>query len=82
MAELEHALEMQPDHSRLGVSWLGTSRQTMFSDAVFSIVATIMVVTIEISEADLDKITSTISSSSSSSPSSLPPTPAAAEIAG
>ena len=38
------------------VSWVEKDRQAMFSDAVFSIVATIMVVTIEINESALEAV--------------------------
>ena len=38
------------------VSWVEKDRQAMFSDAIFSIVATIMVVTIEISESGMDAV--------------------------
>ncbi len=62
MAELDKILERQPsDNSRMGVSWVDTSRQAMFSDAVFSIIATIMCVTIEISEHELNEVSVTCS---------------------
>ena len=35
------------------IRWVSTDRQAMFSDAVFSIVATIFVVTVELPEHDL-----------------------------
>ncbi|KAL5262854.1 hypothetical protein ACHWQZ_G008298 [Mnemiopsis leidyi] len=53
MAELGRTLERLD--SRSSGNWVATERQTMFSDAVFSIVATIMVVTIEISESELSE---------------------------
>ena len=55
MAELGKTLE-RLDSRTSGVSWVVSDRQTMFSDAVFSIVATIMVVTIEISESELNEV--------------------------
>ena len=54
MAELGRTLERLD--SRSSGNWVATERQTMFSDAVFSIVATIMVVTIEISESELSEV--------------------------
>ena len=54
MAELGRTLERLD--SRVSGNWVATDRQTMFSDAVFSIVATIMVVTIEISETELSEV--------------------------
>ena len=55
MAELDKVLERQ--HSN--IKWVDTERQNMFSDAVFSIVATIMVVTVEIGEEELDEVSVT-----------------------
>ena len=55
MAELGRTLDRLISHTSC-VSWVEKDRQAMFSDALFSIVATIMVVTIEISESGMDAV--------------------------
>ena len=55
MAELGRTLERLESRTS-AISWVGKDRQTMFSDAVFSIVATIVVVTIEIEESEMNEV--------------------------
>ena len=42
-----------------GMSWVSSCRQSMFSDALFSIIATIMIVTVEISPEELNSVSFT-----------------------
>ena len=44
-----------------GITWVPSCRQSMFSDALFSIIATVMIVTVEISGEELSDVSLAVS---------------------